>query len=98
MPGTCPTRRPAPCRALVARCHLEAESFPPHAPKQSAPSRQVLPNREAAYGPQLQPDLQRSEAPLVSADVVGNRHSSILDAPLTQAVGRQVKVHGWYDK
>lgn len=41
--------------------------------------------------------LQYSEAPLVSADIVGNPHSSIFDAPLTQAVGRQVKVHGWYD-
>lgn len=52
--------------------------------------------REAASG-RLQRYLQYSEAPLVSADIVGNPHSSIFDAPLTQAVGRHVKVHGWYD-
>jgi glyceraldehyde 3-phosphate dehydrogenase len=52
---------------------------------------------EAAASPRLQRYLQYSEAPLVSADIVGNPHSSIFDAPLTQAVGRHVKVHGWYD-
>lgn len=53
--------------------------------------------REAASSSRLQPYLQYSEAPLVSADIVGNPHSTIFDAPLTQAVGHQVKVHGWYD-
>ncbi|REF36036.1 type I glyceraldehyde-3-phosphate dehydrogenase [Thermasporomyces composti] len=53
--------------------------------------------REAASSPRLRRYLQYSEAPLVSSDIVGNPHSSIYDAPLTQAVGRQVKVHGWYD-
>jgi len=50
----------------------------------------------AATGP-LKGYLQYSEAPLVSADIVGNPHSSIFDAPLTQVVGHQVKVLGWYD-
>ncbi len=50
----------------------------------------------AAEGP-LQGYLQYSEAPLVSADIVGNPYSSIFDAPLTQVVGNQVKVLGWYD-
>ena len=53
--------------------------------------------REAAASPRLQRYLQYSEAPLVSADIVGNPHSSIFDAPLTAAVGNQVKVLGWYD-
>lgn len=53
--------------------------------------------REAASSPALQHYLQYSEAPLVSADIVGNPYSSIFDAPLTQAAGHQVKVHGWYD-
>jgi glyceraldehyde 3-phosphate dehydrogenase len=53
--------------------------------------------REAAAAERLQRYLQYSEAPLVSADIVGNPHSSIFDAPLTQAVGNQVKVLGWYD-
>ena len=50
----------------------------------------------AAAGP-LKGYLQYAEAPLVSADIVGNPHSSIFDAPLTQVVGHQVKVLGWYD-
>ncbi|GGK81483.1 type I glyceraldehyde-3-phosphate dehydrogenase [Mangrovihabitans endophyticus] len=53
--------------------------------------------REAAGSPRLRRYLQYSEAPLVSADIVGNPHSSIFDAPLTEAVGTQVKVFGWYD-
>ncbi|MCW6005769.1 type I glyceraldehyde-3-phosphate dehydrogenase [Micromonospora sp. CPCC 205371] len=54
-------------------------------------------SREAAASPRLQRYLQYSEAPLVSADIVGNPYSSIFDAPLTEAVGDQVKVLGWYD-
>ncbi|MEV4538253.1 type I glyceraldehyde-3-phosphate dehydrogenase [Asanoa sp. NPDC049518] len=53
--------------------------------------------REAAASPRLRHYLQYSEAPLVSADIVGNPYSSIFDAPLTEAVGNQVKVFGWYD-
>jgi glyceraldehyde 3-phosphate dehydrogenase len=40
---------------------------------------------------------RQMRAPLVSMDIVGNPHSTIFDAPLTEAVGRQVKVLGWYD-
>jgi glyceraldehyde 3-phosphate dehydrogenase len=53
--------------------------------------------REAAASPRLRRYLQYSEAPLVSADIVGNPYSSIFDAPLAQAIGHQVKVMGWYD-
>lgn len=53
--------------------------------------------RAAAESERLRRYLQYSEAPLVSADIVGNPYSSIFDAPLTQAVGNQVKVLGWYD-
>lgn len=53
--------------------------------------------RTAAASDQLRPYLEYSEAPLVSADIVGNPHSAIFDAPLTQAVGNQVKVLAWYD-
>ena len=53
--------------------------------------------RAAAGSRRLRHYLQYSEAPLVSADIVGNPHSSIFDAPLTEAVGNQVKVLGWYD-
>ncbi|MDI9898742.1 type I glyceraldehyde-3-phosphate dehydrogenase [Rhodococcus sp. IEGM 1409] len=51
----------------------------------------------AAQTPGLSPYLAYSEAPLVSADIVGNPHSAIFDAPLTQAIGDQVKIFAWYD-
>ena len=50
----------------------------------------------AAHGP-LAGYLQYSEAPIVSHDIVGNPHSSIFDAPLTEVIDGQVKVFGWYD-
>jgi glyceraldehyde 3-phosphate dehydrogenase len=53
--------------------------------------------RAAAETSGLSPYLAYSEAPIVSADIVGNPHSAIFDAPLTQVVGDQVKVFAWYD-
>ena len=53
--------------------------------------------RAAAESPELSRYLEYSEAPIVSHDIVGNPHSVIFDAPLTEAVGDQVKVLGWYD-
>ena len=41
--------------------------------------------------------LEYSEAPIVSSDIVGNSHSSILDAPLTSVNGNLVKLVSWYD-
>ena len=53
--------------------------------------------RKAAAGP-LAGILEFSTAPIVSSDIVGNPHSSILDAPLTQVIdGRMAKVISWYD-
>ena len=37
------------------------------------------------------------EDPLVSTDIIGNRHSCIFDAGLTSVIGGMVKVIGWYD-
>lgn len=53
--------------------------------------------RKAATNGPLAGYLQYSEAPLVSRDIVGNPASSIFDAPLTEVIGNQVKVLGWYD-
>ncbi len=53
--------------------------------------------RAAAESGELSPYLSYSEAPIVSADIVGNPHSAIFDAPLTEVIGNQVKVLGWYD-
>jgi glyceraldehyde 3-phosphate dehydrogenase len=42
--------------------------------------------------------LAYSEDPLVSSDIVGDRHSAVFDAPMTTVVGdTQVKVVAWYD-
>jgi glyceraldehyde 3-phosphate dehydrogenase len=53
--------------------------------------------RAAAATPILSRYLAYSEAPIVSADIAGNPHSAIFDAPLTQSIGDQVKVFAWYD-
>jgi glyceraldehyde 3-phosphate dehydrogenase len=53
--------------------------------------------KEAAEGP-MKGILQYNEDPIVSADVIGNRHSSIFDAELTTVMeGNFVKVISWYD-
>jgi glyceraldehyde 3-phosphate dehydrogenase len=41
--------------------------------------------------------IEYTDAAIVSADIVGNPHSLILDALSTMANGRMVKVIGWYD-
>lgn len=41
--------------------------------------------------------LAYTEDPIVSVDVLGNRHSCVFDAQLTSAIGKMVKVVGWYD-
>ncbi|GAA2452301.1 type I glyceraldehyde-3-phosphate dehydrogenase [Actinomadura vinacea] len=52
--------------------------------------------REAAEGP-LRGILSYTEDPIVSADIVTDPASCILDAGLTKVIGDQVKVVGWYD-
>ncbi len=53
--------------------------------------------KNAAEGP-MKGILQYSEDPLVSIDLNGNPHSSIVDATLTKVIeGRMVKVIAWYD-
>ena len=41
--------------------------------------------------------IEYTEAPLVSVDIIGNPHSCIFDASLTEANGSLLKVIGWYD-
>ncbi len=53
--------------------------------------------RAAAQGP-LQGILSYCTDPIVSGDIIGNSHSSIFDADLTQVMDqRMVKVVSWYD-
>jgi glyceraldehyde 3-phosphate dehydrogenase len=52
--------------------------------------------RAAAEGP-MAGILAFSEDPLVSIDIVGNPHSSIVDSLATMVTGSLVKVIAWYD-
>ena len=52
--------------------------------------------KAAAEGP-LRGVLKYTEDPIVSADIVTDPHSCILDAGLTKVIGDQVKIVGWYD-
>lgn len=53
--------------------------------------------KEAAEGP-MKGILEYCTDPVVSSDIIGNRHSSIFDSLLTQVMdGNFVKVVSWYD-
>jgi glyceraldehyde 3-phosphate dehydrogenase len=54
--------------------------------------------KAAAEGP-MKGILDYTEDPIVSTDIVGDPHSSIVDAPSTMVIGdgRLVKVISWYD-
>jgi glyceraldehyde 3-phosphate dehydrogenase len=41
--------------------------------------------------------LQYTEDPIVSVDINGNPHSCIFDSGMTSAIGKMVKIIGWYD-
>lgn len=52
--------------------------------------------KAAAEGP-LKGILQYTDEPIVSVDIIGNKHSCIFDSGLTIVLGNTVKVLGWYD-
>lgn len=52
--------------------------------------------QQYAEGP-LKGILEYTEEPLVSADILGNTHSSIVDGKLTKVIQQTVKVVAWYD-
>ena len=53
--------------------------------------------REAAHQQPLGQVLRTNDEQIVSTDVVGTRHSAIVDTTLTMASGDLVKVFTWYD-
>lgn len=53
--------------------------------------------KKAADEAPLKGIMEYSEAPLVSADIVGDDQSSIFDSGLTKVLGNQVKISAWYD-
>jgi len=52
--------------------------------------------KEAAEGA-MKGIMEYTDEPLVSADIIGNDHSTIFDSLSTMANGKLVKVVGWYD-
>jgi glyceraldehyde 3-phosphate dehydrogenase len=52
--------------------------------------------KAAAEGP-LKGILEYQTDPIVSIDIIGNKHSCIFDAALTLTIGNTVKIIGWYD-
>jgi glyceraldehyde 3-phosphate dehydrogenase len=52
--------------------------------------------KAAATGP-LSKTLEYCEDPIVSCDIIGNPHGSIVDSQMTWAQGNLAKVFSWYD-
>ncbi len=52
--------------------------------------------KEASEG-EFKGIIEYTEEPVVSSDIIGNRHSSIFDASLTDVHDNLVKVVAWYD-
>lgn len=52
---------------------------------------------EEASKTSLKGIMMYTEDPIVSIDIVGNRHSCIFDAQMTSVIGKMVKIIGWYD-
>ncbi|CAN5485411.1 type I glyceraldehyde-3-phosphate dehydrogenase [soil metagenome] len=52
--------------------------------------------RKAAEG-DLAGIIEYTEDPIVSVDIIGNKHSCIFDAEMTSVNGTLLKVVGWYD-
>lgn len=65
--------------------------------KKPATRDEVNAAMKSAAATSLKGILEYTEDEIVSADIIGNTHSCILDAKLTMAQGSTVKVFGWYD-
>jgi len=52
---------------------------------------------DAASKPPLKGILRVTDEALVSRDIIGDSHSSVVNARDTMTVGRMVKVLSWYD-
>ncbi|MFN0157009.1 MAG: type I glyceraldehyde-3-phosphate dehydrogenase [Bacteroidota bacterium] len=65
--------------------------------KKSVTKDEVNAAFKAAAATSLKGIMEYTEDEIVSADIIGNEHSCILDSKLTMAHGSTVKVFGWYD-
>jgi glyceraldehyde 3-phosphate dehydrogenase len=65
--------------------------------KKQASVEEINAAMKAASESSLKGILEYNTDPIVSIDIVGNRHSCIFDSELTQVIGNTAKVVGWYD-
>ncbi len=66
--------------------------------KKNVTAEEINAAMKTASNGELKGILEYSEEPLVSSDIIGNKHSCVFDAPLTKVLGGNlVKVIGWYD-
>jgi glyceraldehyde 3-phosphate dehydrogenase len=65
--------------------------------KKAATVEEINAAMKAASETSLKGILEYNTDPIVSIDIVGNKHSCIFDADLTQVIGNTAKVVGWYD-
>jgi glyceraldehyde 3-phosphate dehydrogenase len=65
--------------------------------KKAATVEEINAAMKAASETSLKGILEYNTDPIVSIDIVGNRHSCIFDSDLTQVIGNTAKVVGWYD-
>lgn len=65
--------------------------------KKQATVEEINAAMKAASESSLKGILEYNVDPIVSIDIVGNRHSCIFDSELTQVIGNTAKVVGWYD-
>jgi len=65
--------------------------------KKQASVEEINAAMKAASETSLKGILEYNTDPIVSIDIVGNRHSCIFDSELTQVIGNTAKVVGWYD-
>ena len=63
----------------------------------SASAKDINAAFKAAATGKLKGIMRYYDAPIVSADIVADPHSSIFDSPLTKVIGSQAKVVSWYD-
>ena len=65
--------------------------------KKAATVEEINAAMKAASETSLKGILEYNTDPIVSIDIVGNKHSCIFDSDLTQVIGNTAKVVGWYD-
>jgi len=65
--------------------------------KKAATAKEINEELSRASREELKGILEYTEEPLVSSDIIGNPHSSIVDGQLTKAIGNLVKISAWYD-